>query len=83
MKLHGKLNAIPCHSIQGRIQYFKNWRQKLFWGSNRDFSIAGIARLPLGHTGTVKPHTCIEYINIMIVQQTYTILDDCQRLHYR
>ena len=30
-----------------------------------------------------KPHTSIEYINIMIVQQTCAILDDCQRLPYR
>ena len=36
----------------------------------------------LGHAGTVKLHTCIEYINIFIVQQTCAILDDCQRLHY-
>jgi len=44
----------------------------------RDFSIA-----LQGHAGTVKSHTCIEYINIVIVQQTCAILDDCQRLHYR
>jgi len=77
-------NSMPCLATRSKVDSSipKNEKNTLVRLEPVTFGSRALRGNPFGHTGTVKPHTCIEYINIMMVQQTCAILDDCQRLHY-